>query len=272
VKPTSTAKNPERLTDEDKIRYRKVVLKYDIAAILKHPRAPGSLWHLATRGCDIALLWNVLVMYRRGDTGALTEGREEAKRFRASVSRIATRLSSVAKLVAAARAADTTVYNSVLDTLASKIEGLISDVAVAADTVGPYSDPRGRIRPEQFVAGASNYLRVHTGRRCYQEIADVLESVHRAERAEGDGAETDDAEVVDAENIRRICERYLKGLGNSEEASEQMDSLVRLYDNDDMTDILREELLLAIVPEHRRTRHSSKSDRPATVTLPQLRR
>ncbi len=97
---------------------------------------------------------------------------------------------------------------------------------------------------------ACTYLRGYTERPCYKEIADILEVLDVSLGINKN---------IDAENIRRTCERYSSGVDGAQ-LKIDAESLFESYKHDESSKILTEELLAALPksPGKHRTRASQK--------------
>jgi hypothetical protein len=241
VNSKPSEKRLKSLSHEQKARYRRAILREEVAAIKIHVSAKPVLWKLATRGCDVALLWTLLEMYRTGDQGrVLKEGRQDAEGTRERLAAVAKKLGQVSKALSGARdSSPVGEERDLFDDLKVRVDEMTQCIKAGDRMLSRFSDARGFMRPEQFLYRAATYLRAITGRHCYQEIATVLECV---DEARGAGA------VSNAESIRRICERYSNGLRSYENAQAHAERLLRICEGDDLADILREEILVAIVP------------------------
>ncbi len=240
MNPKPPGKLLKSLSDEQKARYRGAILRAEIASIKVHANAKSVLWSLATRGCDVALLWTLLAIYRAENQGRIhKEERQEVEGTRRRLATVAKKFGQLSKAISTARESSAVdEEKDLFDDLAAKIDEMTQSVKAADQMLSRHSNSRGVVRPEQFLHRAATYLRANTGQQCYEEIATVLECV--------DAVRGVDA-VSNAGSIRRICERYSKGLKGYGNDLLNADRLLRICDGDELASILREEILVAIV-------------------------
>ena len=242
--------NRSHLHPEQKERYRRSVLKMEIVAVRENMAALESLARLAECGCDIGALWHVLGMYRHPIVSQeLQTQRDLANLFRQRSAPILRQLASLGRKVRSAQQSKpNTAYDFMFERLATDVDAWIRLFEDAEEKLSIFSNARGPMRSEMFLVQASIYLRTFTGRPCYKEIADILEALDVAR---------EDNEDVDAETIRRICERYTPTLG-ARDLTESAKSFFESFRDDEVAIVLREALMSAIAQERHRTPNTLK--------------